>query len=205
MLRRYDPDAVSGDESRQVPIVPGVATSFLRRGHRLLITAVVSLAMLAVPVSAHAATEVARQAPGGTVTVTTKSGLKLSVTPTRRLASTGARILVKGRGFDRSVGIYVALCVTPKRGEMPSPCGGGVNMTANDPASAWISSNPPPYGKDLAIPYRPGGRFSVRLTVSPSIGDVDCRQVSCSIVTRADHTRLGERRFDVAVPVTFAS
>ena len=42
------------------------------------------------------------------------------------------------------------------------------------------------------------------LTVSPTIGDVDCRVVSCSIVTRADHTRAGDRRFDVAVPVTFA-
>jgi hypothetical protein len=39
--------------------------------------------------------------------------------------------------------------------------------------------------------------------VSSTIGTVDCRSVSCSIGTRADHLRSGDRRFDVAVPVTF--
>ena len=80
----------------------------------------------------------------------------------------------------------------------------GVNTSGSNPASAWISSNPPPYGRSLAVPFGRGGRFDVRLTVSPTVGGADCRVVSCSIVTRADHTRAGDRRFDVAVPVTFA-
>lgn len=132
-----------------------------------------------------------------------ESGAVITVSPTSRLAADGAVVRVKGRGFDPRVGIYVALCVTPQPGVMPSPCGGGVNMDASDPSSAWISSNPPPYGRALARPYGRAGTFSVRLRVSAKIGDIDCRTVSCSIVTRADHTRLGERRFDAAVPVSF--
>lgn len=131
-------------------------------------------------------------------------GPRLTVSPMRALPPMGAEVTVRGRGYDPTVGIYVALCVTPKAGERPSPCGGGVNMTASDRSSAWVSSNPPPYGRTLATPYRRGGAFTVRLTVSALIGDVDCRVTSCSIVTRADHTRSGDRRFDRAVPVTFA-
>ncbi len=130
-------------------------------------------------------------------------GAVITVSPVSRLSASGATVRVRGRGFDPRVGIYVALCVTPKPDVMPSPCGGGVNMDAADPSSIWISSNPPPYGRDLAIPYAKRGKFSVRLRISPMIGDVDCREVSCSIVTRADHTRLGDRGFDAAVPVSF--
>lgn len=143
-------------------------------------------------------------APGGTTSVTTKSGITLSATPVRRLPAT-ATITVKGKGYSPTVGIYVALCVTPRKGQVPSPCGGGVNMSGDGAASAWISSNPPPYGSTLATPFKKGGSFSVRLNVSPVISDaIDCRTTKCSIVTRADHTRPGDRRFDVAIPVTFA-
>lgn len=138
-----------------------------------------------------------------TQTVRTPAGLVLTVTPTAGLDPAGAAVTVNGRGYDRTVGIYVALCVTPKTGEAPSPCGGGVNMSGVNPASAWISSNPPPYGQKLAVPFTKGGRFKVRISVSSTIGTIDCRTVSCSIVTRADHLRSGDRRFDVAVPVTF--
>lgn len=142
--------------------------------------------------------------PSGQATQTTSSGLRLTVSPVRQLPSTGATVRVKGSGFDRTVGIYVALCVLPQKGMPPGPCGGGVNTSGADPASAWVSSTPPPYGKDLAVPYRRGGRFDVTLTVSPLIGDVDCRATSCGIVTRADHLRSTDRRFDVSVPVRFA-
>lgn len=173
---------------------------------RLLVVAAAALAV-AMPVLPAAAQPVASavpSAPGGTTTVTTKSGLTLTATPVRRLPASGATIRVTGKGYDRTVGIYVALCVTPRKGRQPSPCGGGVNTSGTNPASAWISSNPPPYGATLAVPYGRGGRFDVRLTVSSLVGDVDCRAVSCSIVTRADHTRSGDRRFDVVVPVSFA-
>jgi len=136
----------------------------------------------------------------------TKSGkATLSVKPVKNLNATSNRIRVKGKGFDQRTGIYVALCVTPRKGSgiSPGPCGGGINMTASDPSSAWISSNPPPYGRDLAIPYSKGGRFSVTLTVNSQIGDIDCRRISCAIVTRADHTKSSIRTSDLFIPVTF--
>jgi len=144
-------------------------------------------------------------APRDDRTTKTSTGQRLTVSPARNLSPDSATVRVRGAGFNRSVGIYVALCVMPVKGQQPSPCGGGVNMTANDPSSAWISSTPPPYGRDLAIPYKANGRFSVKLTISSMIGDIDCRVVQCAIVTRADHLRTGDRRFDVAVPVRFAA
>jgi hypothetical protein len=134
-----------------------------------------------------------------------KGATSLSVTPTKNLPSTEASVRVSGKGFNPSIGIYVALCVTPAKGSAtaPGPCGGGVNLAGNNPASAWVSSNPPAYGKSLATPFTKGGKFRVRLTVSPNIGDIDCRVTSCSIVTRADHTRSFDRTSDLFVPVTF--
>lgn len=175
------------------------------RSLRVLVGALAaaSLAAVLLPVAVQTAAATVPMTPGGSTTVTTRSGLSLTATPVRRLPASGATVRVTGKGYDRTVGIYVALCVTPRKGRQPSPCGGGVNTSGTNPASAWISSNPPPYGSTLAVPYRRGGRFDVTLTISPTVGNVDCRVVSCSIVTRADHTRAGDRRFDVSVPVTF--
>ncbi len=179
-----------------MPIVPS------RPLARRLPAVLVAVAVLTAGLVAVAPTSSAK--PGGTSTVKTKSGLSLTATPVRRLPAT-ATITVTGKGYDPTVGIYVALCVTPKKGQVPSPCGGGMDMTGAGSASAWISSNPPPYGKTLAMPFKKGGAFTVRLNVSPKISDtIDCRTTPCSIVTRADHTRSGDRRFDVFVPVTFA-
>lgn len=145
----------------------------------------------------------AQAAPSGTKTVKNAFGASITVTPVRDLPSSGARVVVKGKGFDETTGIYIALCALPTPGQRPGPCGGGVNMSGQDPASAWISSTPPPYGRTLAKPFRSGGRFTVRLTISPMIGDLDCRVARCAIVTRADHLKPAERRSDVAVPVRF--
>lgn len=142
------------------------------------------------------------QAATGSATVR-KGDLSVTVTPSRALVAEGAAVRVRGRGFDPRVGIYVGLCAVPAEGRKPSPCGGGVNMSGDDRSSAWIASNPPPYGAALAVPYSRGGRFDVTLRVSSRIGDLDCRTTACAIVTRADHTRGGDRRFDVLVPVTF--
>lgn len=141
------------------------------------------------------------------VAATRKSGpTSLTVTPTKNLSSSGATVRVSGKGYNPRVGIYVALCVTPSKNSRvaPGPCGGGVNLEGTNPASAWISSNPPGYGKSLATPFTAGGKFSVRISVSPLIGDIDCRVTSCSIVTRADHTRSFDRQSDLFVPVKFA-
>jgi hypothetical protein len=131
------------------------------------------------------------------------NGQTLVVSKRRGLDPNGQLLTVKGSGFNPAVGIYVALCVTPARGEKPSPCGGGIDMDGSSKASAWISSNPPPYARNLTTPYRKNGSFTTRIKVSPMIGDVDCRAVACSIVARADHLRAADRRFDIAIPVTF--
>jgi hypothetical protein len=130
-------------------------------------------------------------------------GQTLTVTPTSGLSALGQTVKVRGRGFSELVGIYVGLCVMPRAGAKPTPCGGGVDQDGSSQASAWISSNPPPYGASLAIPYKRGGKFSVRIKVSPRIGSYDCRVVRCAIVARADHLRANDRSWDVAVPVTF--
>lgn len=145
----------------------------------------------------------AQASPSGSKTAKNASGASITVTPVRGLPSSGARVTVTGKGFDETTGIYVALCALPTPGQRPGPCGGGVNMSGQDPASAWVSSTPPPYGRTLAKPFRNGGRFTVRLTISPMIGDLDCRIARCAVVTRADHLKPAERRSDVAVPVRF--
>ena len=134
---------------------------------------------------------------------TGRQGQRLTVTPTRGLSASGQTITVKGRGFSERVGVYVGLCVIPRSGMKPSPCGGGMDTDGSSQASAWISSNPPAYGLNLAKPYKRGGNFTVRIRVSPRIGTTDCRVVRCAVVARADHMRSNDRTWDVVVPVSF--
>ena len=170
-----------------------------RRATSLLACMVVAGAMAVSSAAASAA-------PTGGVpraSVEGAKGQKLTVTPAKGLAAYGQTVTVKGKGFSELVGIYVGLCVQPRLGAKPTPCGGGVDQDGSSQASAWISSNPPPYGSSLAIPYRRGGTFTVRIKVSPMIGTIDCRKVRCAIVARADHLRAADRSWDVVVPVTF--
>lgn len=130
---------------------------------------------------------------------------RLSVSKTKGLARAGQSVTVTGSGYDVTKGIYVAFCVDNGPGVLPAPCGGGADMTGASGGSAWISSNPPSYGEGLAAPYGKGGSFKVSIRVSRKIGDVDCVVRSCAVVTRADHTRTGDRSQDVRVPVRFAA
>ncbi len=116
----------------------------------------------------------------------------------------GETITVSGKKFDITVGVYIEMCQVVPAGILPTVCGGGVNMAGSGAASFWISSNPPSYGKNLAIPFKSGGSFSVGLKVQPMIGKVDCRKVSCAIYVRADHTRTQDRTHDLKIPITFA-
>ncbi|NNN36591.1 immunoglobulin I-set domain protein [Streptomyces sp. S3(2020)] len=141
--------------------------------------------------------------PSGTRTVTGPEGQKLTVTPVNNLAVTDQKLKVTGSGYDEDKGIYVALCVDNGEGELPTPCVGGVDMTGESHSSAWISSNPPDYGEDLATPYEDGGSFAVELTVDAKDEFTDCFEAKCVLVTRADHTLSGDRSQDVKVPVAF--
>ena len=114
-----------------------------------------------------------------------------------------AQIVVTGKGFDETVGIYLAYCLMPKAGAAPTPCGGGVNKSGIGDASFWISSNAPPYAANLAEPFRAGGRFIKSVEVSERIGKIDCRKSKCALTVRSDHLREGDRSRDLFIPVTF--
>jgi hypothetical protein len=114
-----------------------------------------------------------------------------------------AQIVITGKGFDETVGIYLAYCLMPKAGAAPTPCGGGVNKSGIGDASYWISSNAPPYAANLAEPFRAGGRFTKSVGVSERIGKIDCRKSKCALTVRSDHLREGDRSRDLFIPVTF--
>lgn len=141
--------------------------------------------------------------PSGSKTVTGPEGQKLTVTPVNNLATENQTLKISGSGYDEDKGIYVALCVDNGDGELPTPCVGGVDMSGESQSSAWISSNPPDYGEELATPYEDGGSFEVELTVDAKDEFTDCFEATCVLATRADHTLSGDRSQDVKVPVAF--
>jgi len=151
-----------------------------------LLALVVAIALLAMP-TAHA------------VSVKGSQGQQLTVSATT--AKNGSMVTVSGNRFDETVGIYLAFCVVPKKGELPTPCGGGVNKAGTGESSFWISSNPPPYAAGLTDEYLPGGRFTHRVKISKKIGKFDCTKVKCAITVRADHLRGNDRSYDMFVPV----
>jgi hypothetical protein len=151
---------------------------------------VIALAIsFALPASAQAAVS-ASSANGATISIDKNKFSKNTV------------VTVTGKDFDETVGIYLAYCVVPKKGALPTPCGGGINKTGMGDASYWISSNPPPYGVGLAIPFTPGGRFSEKVSISRTIGKFDCRKVRCAITVRSDHLHEGDRSHDIFIPIT---
>ena len=154
---------------------------------RKLLFMVVAVLPLAITPAADAA--VVRGAQGQSLTVSATS------------AKSGSVITVSGNQFDETVGIYLAFCVIPKKGALPTPCGGGVNKAGLGEASFWISSNPPPYAIGLTKEFLPGGRFAEKVQVSRKIGKFDCTKVKCAITVRADHLRGNDRSFDMFVPV----
>lgn len=134
-------------------------------------------------------------------TVKGPTGQTLTVSATK--VKDGQTITVTGKKYNRKLGIYLAFCVVNAKGVVPGPCGGGVNASGTSDGSIWISSNPPAYGKTLAIPFSKSGGFKQRVTVSRYIGDVDCAVVRCAVVTRSDHTNSANRKADVIMPVKF--
>ncbi|MEU5884949.1 hypothetical protein [Spirillospora sp. NPDC047279] len=154
-------------------------------------------ATLLLTPAAHAAT-------GGGATATGPKGQTLSISQADGLAAAGTTLTAIGRGYDTGKGVYVAFCKDNGPGKVATPCGGGADTSGKTGGSQWISSNPPPYGKGLAVPFGPGGTFNVEIKVSAKLTDaLDCTEVKCVVTTRADHTRTSDRSQDVRVPVTF--
>lgn len=151
-----------------------------------LVVLVLVLAISAMPTS-HA------------LSVKGAQGQTLSVSKTT--VKSGTTLTVTGNYFDETVGIYLAFCVVPKKGQPPTPCGGGVNKAGLGDASFWISSNPPPYAVGLTDEFLPGGRFTQKVVVSRKIGKFDCKKVKCAITVRADHLRSNDRSSDMFIPI----
>ncbi|MGW0843913.1 hypothetical protein ACWD26_27985 [Streptomyces sp. NPDC002787] len=133
---------------------------------------------------------------------------KLTVSKTSALDPDGETVTVSGTGYNTEKGIYVAFCVDNGAGKTPTPCIGGVDMSGDSGASVWISSNPPSYGEGLAKPYGGSGHkgtFSAQLKVRAKDVNTDCTKsgVTCSVITRNDHTRGGDQSQTVRIPVTF--
>jgi hypothetical protein len=185
-----------------------MAKAHLRTMRAVLVLAVVCLGLVAPRAVAWA------QDPASAPITTLSNGGRtasdgarsLSVSQVSDLDPNGQTLAVSGAGFSPDKGVYVAFCVIPATNQTPTPCGGGMDLTAATGASLWISSNAPDYGDGLATAFGPGGTFSGTLTVTPRINDaLDCRQLRCAIVTRADHTRTADRSLDLFVPVTFGT
>ena len=165
-------------------------------------TAARPTAALALAAAACLAPAPAAHADAGKATG--QDGQTLSVSEVDDLPAEGGTVQVKGSGFDPRKGVYVALCKDNGPGKVPTPCGGGADTSGEAGASQWVSSNPPPYGRSLAVPYGPDGSFDVKIRVGSALSDsVDCAEARCAVVARADHTRSGDRSQDVRVPVTF--
>lgn len=148
------------------------------------------LVLINLPISAFAAHSVSGS-----------NGQTLSVATSK--VSKEGKVTVIGKGFDETVGIYLAYCVLPKKAMAPTPCGGGADMQGVKEASFWISSNPPAYGVGLAIPFQAGGRFKEEVAVTKTIGKFDCTKVTCAITVRSDHLHQGDRSHDLFIPITF--
>ncbi|CAN2190239.1 hypothetical protein MCETOYE15_00503 [Candidatus Nanopelagicaceae bacterium] len=147
--------------------------------------------LMSFPMTSYAATS-----------ITGPQGETLRITSSQ--VRSDSKVTVIGKGFDESIGIYLAYCVLPKKGQAPTPCGGGADIQGVKEASFWISSNPPTYGEGLAIAFKPGGRFMEQVAVSKKIGKFDCTKVRCAITVRSDHLHEGDRTHDLFIPITFS-
>ena len=136
-------------------------------------------------------------APGGLSV--SGAGKTLRASKTTNLEPTDT-VEVSGDGYDAQRGIYLSLCAVGAPGAAPGPCASG-----SAGAQAWISSNPPDYGRTIAVPYDRGGAFRQRLTLTAVIdAEHDCREISCAITTRNDDTNAADRSQDLLLPVTFS-
>ena len=186
--------AVNADQETFTPITfsdPGTTTTTTTS----TTTSPSSTTSAAPPLTIDPLVREARSATGA-------SGQSLSADPATGLSPEGDTTKVTGSGYEPKLGIYVALCVDNGPGVTPEPCVGGGEPDAA--SSVWISSNPPSYAAGLAEPFGPNGTFEVDLELAAADDYVDCLEVRCAVVTKADHTASANRSADARVPVSWA-
>ncbi|MER5495295.1 hypothetical protein [Streptomyces sp. NPDC002490] len=149
----------------------------------------------------------ASAATGSRTIVDGATTYNLSISAPNTAAATGANITVTGTGYNAGQGIYVGLCaVSGSQGaNKPTPCLGGQDQSGSTGASYWVSN----FGGGTlpsSSTFGSGGSFSATIHVKADLGggNVCGDTVDCAIVTRADHTDAGDRKYDVHIPVTFS-
>ncbi|WP_424568303.1 hypothetical protein [Streptomyces sp. CH-036] len=181
-------------------IAPGTPPGGRSRLRRRAGTAAVAALLLAgIPVGAAVSADA-----GTPKTATGPQGQKLTVSATTGLDPAQQKVRVQGEGYGLTTGIYVALCKDNGDNRVPSPCLGGADMSGGSKTSQWIVPPGDPYEGDLAQAFGPGGTFDVEIEIAQKGDGLDCAEVACSVVTRADHRAAGDRTQDVRIPVAFA-
>ncbi|MEU6144939.1 hypothetical protein ABZ848_31885 [Streptomyces sp. NPDC047081] len=154
---------------------------------------------LGLATSASAATSTRTVTDAGTT-------YNLSLTAPDTAAASGQTITVSGSGYNTSQGVYVGLCVVEGApgANKPSPCLGGQDESGTTGASHWVNNT---FGGLFAnsSKFGTGGTFSVQIYVKATLddGSVCGEDVTCAVVTRADHFDSEDRNYDVHVPITF--
>jgi hypothetical protein len=154
---------------------------------------------LSLATSASAATST-RTVVDGTTTY------NLSLTSPDTAAAAGQVITVSGAGYNTGQGIYVGLCVVDGAAGVnkPTPCLGGQDESGATGASHWVNNT---FGGMFAnsSKFGAGGTFSVSIFVKATLddGSVCGEDVTCAVVTRADHFDTNDRKYDVHVPIAF--
>lgn len=143
-----------------------------------------ALAVLAAAVPTLLATTAMPASAAGTVTLSKSADLTDAET-----------ITVSGSGFDSTRGIYVMFCQQTSERPAGADCSG---------AQQWISDSDLAQGADGTVRWSGPGSFSVSLSVSQTWGTVDCKAVTCGVVTRNDHMDRGLTDQDTFTPVSFA-
>ncbi|MFE7049637.1 hypothetical protein ACFVAM_14900 [Streptomyces californicus] len=181
---------------------PGAPPGRRRPGRRTAGSAAAIAALLLAGVPAGLA---AGADAGGPKTATGPKGQKLTASVTTALDPAGQKVRMTGEGYGLTSGIYVALCKDNGDNRTPSPCLGGADMSGGSKTSQWIVPPGDPYEGDLALAFGPGGSFDVELDITAKGDGLDCAEVACALVTRADHRAAGDRTQDVRIPVAFAA
>jgi hypothetical protein len=147
-----------------------------------------------------------------TFTVTSADGSALDTSA----ISPGDQLIVKGKGYDSSQGIYVAICKIPDGPSIkPGPCIGGVpDQKAQEVKKGTIQYAPSNWINDdwawklfgsRSYDDVESGTFTAYIVVGPpSDGKLDCQTDACGVFTRNDHTALSDRVQDLYIPVRFA-
>lgn len=105
----------------------------------------------------------------------------------------GETITVSGTGFEPEQGIYVRLCAAPE-GRLGTEAGRATECYPEQDGTHTVWLTPVPSD----------GNWTTPLTVLDTFGDVDCREQSCGVFVRRDHSG-GAADFsqDAFAPITF--